>query len=266
MERYHPLKDLAPRDIVARAIDAELKRTGNDCVYLDMTHLPKAFLLEHFPNIDAQCRGFGIDMAVQPIPVVPAAHYTCGGVVTNVDGETTLPGLLAAGEVACTGLHGANRLASNSILEGLVFGNRAAEKARDLLQHLPPPPNAPEWDPGTAVPPEEGVVVSQNWDEIRRFMWNYVGIVRTSKRLDRAGRRIELLLEEIHEYYWHTLVTSDLLELRNLAEVARLIINSARMRHESRGLHYTLDYPGMAPEAQDTVIVRGKPAPEAWPR
>jgi L-aspartate oxidase len=266
MARYHPLKDLAPRDIVARAIDSELKRTGDDCVYLDMTHLPKAFLIEHFPNIGAQCREFGIDMAVRPIPVVPAAHYTCGGVATNIDGETTLPGLLAAGEVACTGLHGANRLASNSMLEGLVFANRAANRAKTLAKELPEPPVARPWDAGKAVPPEEGVVVTQNWDEIRRFMWNYVGIVRTSKRLDRAWRRIELLREEIHEYYWGTLVTSDLLELRNLSEVASLIITSAKLRRESRGLHYTLDYPAMSETVSDTVIVRGQSAPQAWPR
>ncbi len=266
MTRYHPLKDLAPRDIVARAIDGELKRTGDDCVYLDMTHLPKAFLIEHFPNIDAQCRAFGIDMSARPIPVVPAAHYTCGGVATNEDGETTIPGLLAAGEVACTGLHGANRLASNSILEGLVFAHRAAHRAGALADDLPPPQPVAPWDPGKAVPPEEGVVVTQNWDEIRRFMWNYVGIVRTDKRLERAWRRIVLLRDEIHEYYWGTLVTSDMLELRNLSEVAGLIITSARLRHESRGLHYTLDYPKTSDQIEDTVIVRGNAAPQAWPR
>ena len=266
MPRYHPLKDLAPRDIVARAIDAELKRTGNDCVYLDMTHVPKAFLVEHFPNIDAQCRAFGIDMSVQPIPVVPAAHYTCGGVATDIWAQTTLPGLLAAGEVACTGLHGANRLASNSILEGLVFAHRAAERAEQLVKEMPDPPEAPAWNIGQAVPPEEGVVVTQNWDEIRRFMWNYVGIVRTDKRLARAWRRIELLREEIREYYWGTLITSDLLELRNLADVAALIIKSAQYRHESRGLHYTIDHPDMSAAVVDTVIARGKIAPDAWPR
>jgi L-aspartate oxidase len=266
MARYHPLKDLAPRDITARAIDSELKRTGNDCVYLDMTHLAKPFLIEHFPNIDAQCRAFGIDMSVRPIPVVPAAHYTCGGVATNENGETNIPGLLAAGEVACTGLHGANRLASNSLLEGLVFAHRAAERAAVLARDLSEPPPVRPWDPGKAVPPEEGVVVSQNWDETRRFMWNYVGIVRTDKRLERAWRRIELLRDEIREYYWGTLVTSDLLELRNLSEVAGLIIRSAQLRHESRGLHYTLDYPTPGSAISDTVIVRGKPAPEAWPR
>ncbi len=266
MRRYHEKGELAPRDIVARAIDSELKRTGDDCVYLDMSHLPKPFLVEHFPYIDAQCRSFGIDMSVQPIPVVPAAHYTCGGVATDLDGHSTVRNLLAIGEVACTGLHGANRLASNSILEGLVFGHRAAQRAIALARETPEPPAAPEWDAGRAVAPEEGVVVSQNWDEIRRFMWNYVGIVRTDKRLARAWRRIELLREEVREYYWGTLVTPELLELRNLADVAELIIQSARLRHESRGLHYTLDYPKTAETAEDTVLVRGKSAPDAWPR
>lgn len=266
MPRYHPMADLAPRDVVARAIDSELKRTGHDCVFLDMTHLAKSFLVAHFPNIDAQCRSFGIDMSVQPIPVVPAAHYTCGGVVTDLAGRTTLPGLLAVGEVACTGLHGANRLASNSLLEGLVFAHRAVQAAREFSRDATLPDTVRPWDPGRAVPPEEGVVVTQNWDEIRRFMWNYVGIVRTTKRLERAWRRIELLREEIREYYWGTLVTPDLLELRNLADVAALIIRSAQMRKESRGLHYILDYPETSPTVEDSVLVRGRAAPEAWPR
>jgi L-aspartate oxidase len=209
---------------------------------------------------------FGIDMAVQPIPVVPAAHYTCGGVCTDLDGRTTLPGLLAAGEVACTGLHGANRLASNSLLEGLVFGHRAAAVAASLAKESPKVPVVPDWDPGKAVPPDEGVVVKQNWDEIRSLMWNYVGIVRTDKRLARAQRRLENLISEIHEYYWGYLVTRDLLELRNLADVARLMVICAEHRKESRGLHYTLTYPGTEDLPRDTVLVRGKPSLTAWPR
>jgi L-aspartate oxidase len=265
MERYDPRKGLAPRDVVARSIDSELKRRGDDCVFLDMTHLGKAFLVEHFPHIYTTCQAFGIDMAVSPIPVVPAAHYVCGGVCTDLQGRTTLPGLLAIGEVACTGLHGANRLASNSLLEGLVFGHRTAETARGMVAEAPRPPSAPDWDPGRAVPSDEGVIVKQNWDEIRQLMWNYVGIVRTDKRLARAERRLDNLVGEIQEYYWGYLVDRDLLELRNLAEVARLIVACAQERKESRGLHYTLSWPAtVAP--RDTVLVRGKPAPAAWPR
>jgi L-aspartate oxidase len=265
MERYDPRKELAPRDVVARSIDSELKRRGDDCVFLDMTHLGKAFLVEHFPHIYTTCLAFSVDMAVTPIPVVPAAHYACGGVCTDLRGQTSLPGLLAVGEVACTGLHGANRLASNSLLEGLVFGRRAAETARELALRAPPAPRVPDWDPGRAVPPDEGVIVKQNWDEIRRLMWNYVGIVRTDKRLSRAQRRLDNLVGEIQEYYWGYLVNRDLLELRNLADVARLIVACAQERKESRGLHYTLSWPGQQ-EPRDTVLVRGKPAPEAWPR
>src|SRR3954468_24892134 len=265
MERYDPRKELAPRDVVARSIDSELKRRGDDSAFLDMTHLGKAFLVEHFPHIYTTCLTFGIDMALAPIPVVPAAHYVCGGVCTDLQGRTTLPGLLAAGEVACTGLHGANRLASNSLLEGLVFGHRAAAAARALAAEAPAPPPVPDWDPGSAVPPDEGVVVKQNWDEIRSLMWNYVGIVRTDKRLARAQRRLDNLVGEIHEYYWGYLVDRDLLELRNLAEVARLIVACAQERKESRGLHYTLSWPTTG-TARDTVLVRGKPAPGAWPR
>jgi L-aspartate oxidase len=230
-----------------------------------MRHLGKAFLVEHFPHIYTTCLAFGIDMAVMPIPVVPAAHYVCGGVCTDLNGRTSIPGLLAAGEVACTGLHGANRLASNSLLEGLVFGHRAAATARLVAADSPRSPSVPDWDPGRAVPPDEGVIVKQNWDEIRHLMWNYVGIVRTDKRLARAQRRLENLTAEIQEYYWGYLVTRDLLELRNLADVARLIVACAQERKESRGLHYTLSWPGKL-EPRDTVLVRGKPAPGAWPR
>jgi L-aspartate oxidase len=259
MSRYDPRLELAPRDVVARSIDAEVKRRGDDCAYLDMTHLPKGFLLDHFPHIYATCKEFGIDMAVQPIPVVPAVHYQCGGVLTDLEARTAVPRLLAAGEVACTGLHGANRLASNSLLEGLVFGRRAALAARTLLEDgRRDRPEIPPWNPGNALDPDEGVVVTHNWDEVRRTMWNYVGIVRTTKRLERARTRLALLHAEIRDYYWQYKVTPDLIELRNLADVAALIVECARRRKESRGLHYTLDYP-QADEAQlrDTVISRG---------
>lgn len=244
MPRYHPLAELAPRDVVALAIDTEMKRTGDDCVFLDMTHLGRAYLMARFPNIFATCKEFGIDMAVQPIPVVPAAHFMCGGVSTDLHGHTSLPGLYAIGEVAHTGLHGANRLASNSLLEGLVFGHRAAVAAVEERATIPtrtqlPPP----WDKGAAVQSDERVLVTHNWDEIRRLMWNYVGIVRTDKRLMRARRRLELLREEIRDYYWRFEVTRDVLELRNIADVASLIVECASRRKESRGLHYTLDYP-----------------------
>ena len=230
MIRYDPRKELAPRDIVARSIDAEVKRRGDDCAFLDMTHLPKGFLLDHFPHIYQTCREFGIDMAVQPIPVVPAAHYQCGGVVTDLSGRTGVPNLLAVGEVACTGLHGANRLASNSVLEGLVFGRRAALAAVELLAEKRPPPPVPDWNPGDALAPDEGVVVAHNWDELRRLMWNYVGIVRSVKRLERARTRLRILRSEIREYYWRYQVTPDLVELRNLADVALLIVQCALRR------------------------------------
>jgi L-aspartate oxidase len=256
MSRYDARKELAPRDIVARSIDAEMKRRGDDCAFLDMTHLPRSFLLEHFPHIYATCREYGIDMAVQPIPVVPAAHYLCGGVVTDLLGRTSLSRLYAVGEVACTGLHGANRLASNSLLEGLVFGRRAALQAADELRDAPAG-EVPDWNPGDALAPEEGVVVAHNWDEVRRLMWNYVGIVRTVKRLERAKTRLGILRGEIREYYWQYRLTADLVELRNLADVAMLIVESARQRKESRGLHYLLDYPGTDEKARDTVLTRG---------
>jgi L-aspartate oxidase len=258
MIRYDPRKELAPRDIVARSIDAEIKRRGDDSAYLDMTHLPKAFLIEHFPNIYATCKEFGIDMAVQPIPVVPAAHYQCGGVVTDLSGATSLPHLLAIGEAACTGLHGANRLASNSLLEGLVFGRRAALHARELLAASSgPTPQVPDWNPGDALDLDEGVVVTHNWEEVRRLMWNYVGIVRSMKRLERARTRLQLLRGEIREYYWQYKITPDLIELRNVADVAMLIVECARRRKESRGLHYLLDFPRPdEKQLHDTVLTR----------
>jgi L-aspartate oxidase len=259
MERYHPLAELAPRDIVARAIDSELKRTGDECVYLDVTHLGRGFVADRFPNIYSTCRVFGIDIAVQPIPVVPAAHYQCGGVVTDLHGRSGLPGLYAIGEVANNGLHGANRLASNSLLEGLVFGQRAALACREDRRDLPPPSTQPpEWDPGAAVESDETVVVTHNWDEVRRLMWNYVGIVRSLKRLERARRRLDLLREEIREYYWRFKVTRDVIELRNISDVARLIVECATRRKESRGLHFTIDYPNKDDHNWlcDTVVSR----------
>jgi len=259
MSRYDPRLELAPRDIVARSIDAEVKRRGDDCAFLDMTHLAKGFLLDHFPHIYQTCKEFGIDMAVQPIPVVPAAHYQCGGVVTDLDGLTGVPQLLAVGEVACTGLHGANRLASNSLLEGLVFGRRAAVAAAGLVASGKAAQRVPDWNPGDALDPDEGVVVTHNWDEVRRLMWNYVGIVRSMKRLERARTRLQMLRAEIREYYWRYKVTPDLVELRNLADVALLIVESARRRKESRGLHYLLDFP-RADERflRDTVLHLGE--------
>ncbi len=258
MERHHEMKDLAPRDVVARAIDFEMKRTGQDCVYLDMSAESGEFLAERFPNIHARCMEYGVDMRKEPIPVVPAAHYMCGGVVVDRDGHTSLPGLWAVGEVTCSGLHGANRLASNSLLEGLVYGNRAAASiiASPGLEGVP---KVPEWDTGSAAPSHEAVVVTQNWEELRRFMWNYVGIVRSDRRLRRAARRIALLQEEIREYYWNHLVNRDLLELRNIADVAEMIIACATTRRESRGLHYTVDHPEVDDEAfgGDSYVSRG---------
>jgi L-aspartate oxidase len=255
MRRYHAMADLAPRDIVARAIDAEMKKTGAKFVTLDITHKDAQFVKKRFPNIYAKCLEFGYDMTKQPLPVVPAAHYQCGGVVTNVDGQTEIAGLLAAGEVACTGLHGANRLASNSLLEALVLAHRSAQVA--MRSPLPAPPALPAWTSGNAADPDELVVVTHNWEEIRRLMWDYVGIVRTDKRLLRARSRIQNLQHEINQFYWDYKVTPDLIELRNLALVAELIVECALLRKESRGLHYTLDYPNLLSVAADTVLRRG---------
>jgi L-aspartate oxidase len=258
MKEHDARGDLAPRDVVARAIDFEMKKSGADHVLLDITGRPPGFVEERFPNIYRECLRWGFDIGRQPLPVVPAAHFMCGGITTNLEGRTSIPGLWAIGECACTGLHGANRLASNSLLEGLVFAHRAAEALAGTLDRSSPWPDVPEWEVGQAVPSDEAVVITQNWDELRRLMWNYVGIVRSTSRLQRAARRIALLQEEIAEYYWKYFVTRDLLELRNLATVAQLIVECAASRRESRGLHFTRDYPDPDPRfGRDTVIKRG---------
>ncbi len=254
MQHFDERAELAPRDIVARAIDHEMKRLGADCVYLDITHKGAAFIKSHFPTIYERCKKFDIDITKQPIPVVPAAHYTCGGVIIDEHGQTEIDGLYTIGEAAYSGLHGANRLASNSLLECLVYARFAAAHIRATLDDTPTPGKLKPWDESLVTDSDEEVVVSHNWDELRRFMWDYVGIVRSDKRLKRALNRTDLLKREINEYYGNFRVTADLLELRNLVVVAELIIRSALSRHESRGLHYTLDYPDTADQGQVTVL------------
>lgn len=254
MERFDPRAELAPRDIVARAIDHEMKRLGVDCVYLDISHQPAEFVRSHFPTVYERCLQFGIDITRQPIPVVPAAHYTCGGVLVDSRGRSDVPGLYAIGETSFTGLHGANRMASNSLLECFVYARAAAEDILAQLDQVQLPAELPDWDASQVTDSDEDVIIAHNWDELRRFMWDYVGIVRTDKRLQRARHRVRLLLDEIDEFYSNYKVSRDLIELRNLAQVAELMIESAMLRRESRGLHYTLDHPGLLAEAHDTIL------------
>jgi L-aspartate oxidase len=258
MPDYHELGDLAFRDVVARAIDAEMKKSGDDCVYLDISHREPDFIRTRFPNIHRTCLDLGIDITKEPIPVVPAAHYQCGGLMVDTEGRTNIRYLYALGEVAATGLHGANRLASNSLLEALVMADRAAQAAVEdhRLRNQKRWPQVPDWDPGGAEDSDEAVVVAHNWDEIRRLMWNYVGIVRSTSRLKKARSRIDIIRQEIEEYYWNFLITSDLVELRNICAVADLIIESALIRRESRGLHYTLDYPEKSDRYRNDTILR----------
>jgi L-aspartate oxidase len=260
MHKYDKRKSLAPRDIVARAIDHEIKRTGAQCVYLDVTHKPKGFMQERFPHIYKTLLDFGLDCEKEPIPVVPAAHYQCGGVATDVDGRTDIRGLFAIGEVACTGLHGANRLASNSLLEAHVLARRALHKIiclHPLSNPTPQAPDIPQWEHGDTAPPDEQVIIYHNWDEIRRLMWDYVSIVRTSNRLERAANRLSNLRREVRSFYWGHRVTSDILELRNLVATASLVVDCALRRKESRGIHYTLDFPDKDPrQCQPTTLRR----------
>ena len=254
MDRFDARAELAPRDVVARAIDDEMKRLGLDCVYLDISHRDAEFIIHHFPTVYAKCLQLGIDITRDPIPVVPAAHYTCGGVITDLNGQTDLPGLYAIGETAFTGLHGANRMASNSLLECFVFGRAASLHLAQRLTERMLPDNVPEWDESRVTDSDEDVIISHNWDELRRFMWDYVGIVRTEKRLQRAMHRVELLQREITEYYSNYSISNDLIELRNLVTVSELIIRCAQQRRESRGLHFMRDYPHPLPEAHDTIL------------
>ncbi len=259
MQNFHPLADLAPRDIVARAIDHEMKRLGDDCVYLDIRHQPVEFIKQHFPTIHKRCLRFGIDMTRELIPVVPAAHYTCGGLLVNQSGQTNIDGLYAIGEVANTGLHGANRMASNSLLECLVFAKTAADHIKARLPVRQTTTTIPSWDSSHVKPATEAISISHNWDELRRFMWDYVGIVRSNERLNKAKQRLALLQQEIADYYRNYRISSDLLELRNLADIAELIIDSALQRKESRGLHYTIDYPESdASQPVKNTIIAGK--------
>jgi L-aspartate oxidase len=268
MKNFDSRLELAPRDIVARAIDHEMKRLGIPCVYLDISHKPADFIQSHFPTVYGKCLEYGFDMTREPLPVVPAAHYTCGGVMTDLAAHTDVGGLYAVGEVAFTGLHGANRMASNSLLECLVFAASASQDIRTRLDHAPLLPELPTWDESRVTDSDEEVVVAHNWAELRRFMWDYVGIVRTNKRLRRAKNRVDLLLREIDEYYGNFRISSNLIELRNLALVADLIIRCALTRKESRGLHYTLDYPETSTTPRNTVLVpdnfAGSDLPPQW--
>lgn len=259
MHRFDNRKELAPRDVVARAIDHEMKRLGSDCVYLDISHKPADFIKSHFPTVYERCLEYGIDITKDPIPVVPAAHYTCGGVIVDTKVRTDTPQLYAIGEASFTGLHGANRMASNSLLECLVYAESAAQDILRQLDSVPQPPYVPDWDESQVTDSDEDVVIAHNWDELRRFMWDYVGIVRTNKRLQRAKHRIDMLNNEISEYYSNYKISGDLIELRNLSVVADLIIRSALMRKESRGLHYTLDYPETSTEPRNTLLT-----PDQW--
>lgn len=258
MQHFDPKAELAPRDIVARAIDHEMKRLGADHLYLDISHKGADFIRKQFPNIYQHCLNLGIDITTQPIPVVPAAHYTCGGIMTNLHGETDIPALYAIGETAFTGLHGANRMASNSLLECLVFAKSASESIQEKLKNMPASVTLPLWDESQVTDSDENVVISHNWDELRHFMWDYVGIVRTDKRLARALSRVELLQREITEYYRNFKVSNDLIELRNLTLVSELIIRCALQRKESRGLHYNLDYPALAKQARNSILIPAK--------